>query len=419
MSSPPARWWRRRRRRGRTAARRPRAGVGGRVSTQPSRSSRRRTAPDDPLGVVGVERERQAVQRGAAGGPRAPAAAFAWRSSTTAVVVARRRSSPRRRVALGPQLAGCWWRRARWRATCSAGARPGARAHAPAPRPRGPPDGQAGRRASSPARSSPQWRANLLRGVVGVEQLTAARRRAACGPCGGRPSDDGDAQQRHRAAQRLVAEAQEVGQRAAAAGDDHDLDLGTAARPCTARAMAGRRGGPARARRPRRAGRPTRGGSPASTSSRALRLAVTTPTVRGSAGRASARWGAKSPRRPAGAAAARSGPQIALAGHGRSATWKEKCGEAVRERVEVTAAGDDTARRRTACPRAGPAPRSRCATWRTERPSPSRSSKKTRAREERQRRPRPRSARARTRAGARAGGRILAHGERSGSSLPG
>ncbi len=37
--------------------------------------------------------------------------------------------------------------------------------------------------------------------------------------------DHGHAQQRHRAAEGLVAEAQQVGERAAAARDDHDVDL--------------------------------------------------------------------------------------------------------------------------------------------------------------------------------------------------
>ena len=61
---------------------------------------------------------------------------------------------------------------------------------------------------------------------VGVEQATAATSsisvRSAWWPT---EAIDRHAQQRHRAAQRLVAEREQVGERAAAAGDDHDVDL--------------------------------------------------------------------------------------------------------------------------------------------------------------------------------------------------
>ena len=128
----------------------------------------------------------------------------------------------------------------------------------------------------------------------------------------------GHAQQRDGAAQRLVAEGQQVGQRAAAAGDDDHLDL---ARPPRGPAARGRSRGAAwrsctgakpqtsRPAQPRRR-------SPASTSSRALPPSpVTTPIVRGSAGRGSASAARTGPRR---ASARRSaldlGEQVALAG---------------------------------------------------------------------------------------------------------
>jgi hypothetical protein len=65
-------------------------------------------------------------------------------------------------------------------------------------------------------------------GLGGVGRRGAAHRRHVVDqrPVGvvADRSDDGDAQQRHRPAQRLVAEAHEVGQGAAAAGDDDELD---------------------------------------------------------------------------------------------------------------------------------------------------------------------------------------------------
>ena len=104
-------------------------------------------------------------------------------------------------------------------------------------------------------------------------------------------ADRGDhrhAQQGDRAAERLVAEAQQVGQRAAAARDDHDVDLAPRPRDRRARARSpAPRDGPAPARSPTPA-RPAqpRRASAASTSSRALPLSpVITPIVRGSSGR--------------------------------------------------------------------------------------------------------------------------------------
>jgi hypothetical protein len=67
------------------------------------------------------------------------------------------------------------------------------------------------------------------RGLGGVGRRRAARRgdvvdQRAVGVMADR-RDDRHAQERHRAAQRLVAEGEEVGHRSPAAGHDHDLDL--------------------------------------------------------------------------------------------------------------------------------------------------------------------------------------------------
>ena len=119
--------------------------------------------------------------------------------------------------------------RARWRATCSAGARESRASAARAlERPRG------GRGARSRAARRAQRRARLgaVDGTaasaawVGVEQLTAATSsisvRSVWWPT---EAITGTAQQRDRAAQRLVAEREQVGERAAAARDDDHLDL--------------------------------------------------------------------------------------------------------------------------------------------------------------------------------------------------
>ena len=144
---------------------------------------------------------------------------------------------------------------------------------------------------STPTAASAAW--------VGVEQLTAAtsssRVRSVWWPT---EAITGTAQQRHRAAQGLVAEAQQVGQRAAAAGDDHDLHLRHRQRDPTAPARSrARRGGPApgRSPTPARPAQPRRA-SAASTSSRALPLSpVITPIVRGSSGRGRRFWRSSSP----------------------------------------------------------------------------------------------------------------------------
>src|SRR5262249_43226316 len=145
--------------------------------------------------------------------------------------------------------------------------------------------------------------------------------------------DHRDAQERDGAAQRLVAEREQVGERASAPGDDHHVD-GRARREVLQRArdrgsgVAGpyRRGTPAGPppppRRPpaRRAARP----APAPR--------VRPPRPRGPRGRASAFWGANGPspynrRRSCSSWASRS-PSPATRS---SVTANENDGEAVRE----------------------------------------------------------------------------------------
>ena len=102
-------------------------------------------------------------------------------------------------------------------------------------------------------------------GLGGVRRRRAAQRgdvvdERAVGVVADR-RDDRHAEQRHRPAQRLVAEAEEVGQRAAAARDDDDVDLAGRGEVLDgARDRAARRGDPGRARTPRRSAPPSRGG---------------------------------------------------------------------------------------------------------------------------------------------------------------
>ena len=110
---------------------------------------------------------------------------------------------------------------ARARATCAPGAVPG-------PRRRGGRAPRGGRRRPRPApRASPMCSGTAVSAAwVGVEQQTAATSSSSVRSVWW-PTDaiTGTRQQRDGAAQRLVAEGEQVGERAAAARDDHDLDL--------------------------------------------------------------------------------------------------------------------------------------------------------------------------------------------------
>ena len=237
-------------------------GLGARHGRARGVLDERVAALERALRVVRVERERsRSSSRRAAragGGGRAlerrrvgadAASRRARRPRTTAP--ARARSAARRRRAgarasrararaLARSSRSCWCSRVRWRATCSAGAREsrGERPRALA-RSRGGPGAPAARRARAAA-------PRAARAVDGHGGLGGVRRRRA-GDRGdvvdqrpvGVVADRGDhrhAQQRDRAAQRLVAEREQVGERAAAAGDDHDLDLLAARRGPAARA---------------------------------------------------------------------------------------------------------------------------------------------------------------------------------------
>ena len=104
-------------------------------------------------------------------------------------------------------------------------------------------------------------------------------------------------EQRDRAAEGLVAEAEQVGQRAAAAGDDRDLDPAHGGEIPEGADDRGRRvavlhGGEA----PDEPSGPAATGSAARMSSRALPLSpVITPIVRGSSGSGRRRWRSSSP----------------------------------------------------------------------------------------------------------------------------
>ena len=245
----------------------------GRRAWRASRSSSRRRRSSAAAAVrssaAASARARRArvARRGRGGGRLAGERGGARR-------VARSPAATARRVAARSSRS-CWCRRARWRATWCGGARES--------------------RASVRARSTHGAAALALEPRGGPCSAARAARavdgHGGLGGVGGRRAGDGGdvvdqravrvvadrgdhrhAQQRDRAAQGLVAEREQVGQRAAAAGDDDHVDL-RARREVLQRARdrRARRGGPARARTPRRRGPPSRGGAgrPA-TSSRAL-----------------------------------------------------------------------------------------------------------------------------------------------------
>ena len=242
-------------------------------------------ARDRPLGVVGGQRGGQAsparrAARGPAGRRRRPPCA-AERRARGAPCARGRRPTRRRARRAARSAAGAARRggarrlggRARERREVARAADDrAARVGLQAPR----------RSAPAPARASQRMRGH--RGLGGVRRRRAADRgdvvdQRAVGVVADR-RDHRHAQQRDRAAQRLVAEREQVGQRAAAARDDDDLDL-LDRREVLQRVgdRAARRGGPAPARTPTPAGpaQPRRR-SPASTSSRALPPSpVTTP----------------------------------------------------------------------------------------------------------------------------------------------
>ncbi len=134
-------------------------------------------------------------------------------------------------------------------------------------------------------------------------------------------ADRGDhrhAEQGDRAAERLVAEAQQVGERAAAAGHDHHLDL-PHGREIRERANDRRRGvavlhgGEAPHQPPRPAAAGERGEDVVA--GLAVSRPVITPIVRGSSGRARRFWGSSRPSRvELLAQAVDPGQQVSLAG---------------------------------------------------------------------------------------------------------
>ena len=233
-------------------------------------------ARERALRVVGGQRQRQPLQlararRGSASAPRPRRLAVQHQGVRRAVPSAR--STPRRR-ALARSSRSSWCSRRRWRATCSAGrAREPARGRGRVERPRG---GRGRRRRRRPRQAGAGGAAvdgtAASAACVGVEQHRGdvVDQRAV-----GVVADRGDhrhPQQRDRAAQRLVAEGEQVGQRAAAAGDDHHVDLGRSAassrsaaaiRGAAWRSCTGAKAQTSRPAQPRRC-------SPARTSSRAL-----------------------------------------------------------------------------------------------------------------------------------------------------
>ena len=199
---------------------RPVAVVDDRIAAATTRSGSWASSASASLSSAWRRAAPRAPRRPRSPGGRAPRA----RARVSAALVA----APRQAAARSSR--SCWCRRVRWRATCSArGARQ------PRQRPRALEDRTAAMavQAARPRASSRGARLAAVQrhgGLGGVGRRGAAHRgdvveQRAVGVVADR-GDDRHAQQRDRAAQRLVAEAQEVGQRAAAAGDDHDLDLG-------------------------------------------------------------------------------------------------------------------------------------------------------------------------------------------------
>ena len=186
------------------------------------------------------------------------------------------------------------------------------------------------------------------RGLGGVRRRRAGHRRDVVEQGAVRVvADRGDhrhAQQRDRPAQRLVAEREQVGQRAAAARDDDHLDL-RAGRQILQRAADRRRRVAIRTGAKPHTIRPAqpRRRRPARTSSRALPDSpVTTPMQRGRPGRGSAFCGAK---RPSASQPPPQllelGQQVALAGHAQPRDRERE-----RRRGGARARGSSRSRRR-------------------------------------------------------------------------